>query len=159
MSKELAGTSVDYWKEVGRRIEGCRNRAGMQQGELSVAAGQTRQYVGRIENGQATRITVDTMAAIAKALDVDLAYLLLEQPDERRSDAIGAENEFVSLFHLASQRRREDITGILRMFVALDDDSVMNAMLEQEESIHKLFGDGAIGSRLVFAADKFGNGG
>jgi transcriptional regulator with XRE-family HTH domain len=65
---------------VAAQIRLCREVRGWSQEELEVAAGLGRGYVSRIESGSRGRqLSVDTVVEIARALKIDLAWLITGQ--------------------------------------------------------------------------------
>ncbi|MFF3852657.1 helix-turn-helix domain-containing protein [Micromonospora sp. NPDC002575] len=61
---------------LGRRIAEIRGRRGMSQRELAQAASVSVDLVSKLEQGQRRSARLDTVAALAQALDVTLAELL-----------------------------------------------------------------------------------
>lgn len=60
---------------VARNLKRLRKERGLSQEELADLAGLNRNYIGMIER-QENAATVDTLEALAKALDVEPARLL-----------------------------------------------------------------------------------
>lgn len=66
---------MDVAKRIGVRIRACRERAGMTQGELAVAAFVTRQSVGNWENGK-TLPDVQSLQLVARSLGATVDGIL-----------------------------------------------------------------------------------
>lgn len=60
---------------LGRRISGLREKHGLSQTQLADTAGIGRAHLSQIENG-AVAARIDTLFAIAQALDLKLEELL-----------------------------------------------------------------------------------
>lgn len=65
----------DMYQEVGERIATMRRELRLTQEQLAERAGFATSYVARIEGGK-RKPTLETVATIAKALDVPLAELV-----------------------------------------------------------------------------------
>jgi transcriptional regulator with XRE-family HTH domain len=61
------------------RVRELRIEAGLSQVDLAKAAGIRQATISRIETGQATRVTVDMLEAIAQALGCEPADLLTKR--------------------------------------------------------------------------------
>lgn len=66
--------NVDY-SAIGERVKACRRERGMTQEQLSEALSVSVGYVSQIERG-VTKVSLETLCAIAGALDCDLAVLV-----------------------------------------------------------------------------------
>ncbi len=58
----------------------------MTQGELSERSGVSRSYIAQVERGDVTNIGVEPLMALAKALDVSVAYLVGETDVATKED-------------------------------------------------------------------------
>jgi transcriptional regulator with XRE-family HTH domain len=67
-------------KELGERIRIIRKANGLTQEELGEKAGLSYKFVGEIERGQVNP-SLDTLVAIAKALDSDVEDLFRKNKD------------------------------------------------------------------------------
>lgn len=65
----------------GLRVRLARVRAGLRQRDLATAAGVDPSTISMIETGK-SRGNVDTVARLARALDVPIAELLADDPSE-----------------------------------------------------------------------------
>jgi len=61
----------DYPRLIGKKLHELRKKRGFTQEELADRAGLNPNYYGRIERGE-INVTIDTLAAIAEALEVEL---------------------------------------------------------------------------------------
>lgn len=59
----------------GQNVRAARIKAGLTQAQLAERTGTTQQYVSSVEAGQ-QNITLDTMAALARAVGRDVTALL-----------------------------------------------------------------------------------
>jgi transcriptional regulator with XRE-family HTH domain len=74
-SAEKAKEKKDFAKRLGKRIKEVRLSKGLSQEQLAHKAGYYRTYVGHIETA-AYSPSAHTVWRLAKAMDVDLGYLL-----------------------------------------------------------------------------------
>lgn len=65
-------------KKVGQRIKELRESAGLTQKELGDKAGVSESYVGHIEGGRRESPSLPILIALCKALNYNLADLLLD---------------------------------------------------------------------------------
>ncbi len=72
---------ADVLRRFGRRVRAERERVGLSQEQLAVAAGLHRTYVGSVERGE-RNISILNIHKIARALKVDPDSLLA--PSERQ---------------------------------------------------------------------------
>lgn len=63
---------------IGKNIRDLRKRQNLSQIDLAVAVGIDRAYLSEIENGK-TNITINTLYAIADALNTPMTKLLPEE--------------------------------------------------------------------------------
>jgi len=68
-------------KKFGEKIRELRRAKSLSQEELAFRAGVHRNYLGGIERGERNP-ALDNIAAIAKALDVDISELLRFERDK-----------------------------------------------------------------------------
>lgn len=61
---------------LGTRVRRARERAGHGQRELADATGIPRTHLSRLEDGRASRATLDQLNLLARALGVSLQHLL-----------------------------------------------------------------------------------
>jgi len=69
--------------ELARRVKRLRERANMSQQSLAVAAGLSMSMVSLIEQGQRENPRASTLKALARALNVTVDELLLEEGEEK----------------------------------------------------------------------------
>jgi len=62
-------TTPDICVRFGRRLQNLRNKKGMEQIDLSVASGLTRNYISQIENGR-QEACLRTIEKLATGLDM-----------------------------------------------------------------------------------------
>ena len=67
---------VDF-KKIGNRIQHYRQQRNLTQSQLAELAGTSQKYISRIEVGYHS-IKLETIAAIAKALQVSIGYLIAD---------------------------------------------------------------------------------
>ncbi len=75
------------FKEIGARIQRCRTDKKMTQAELAEKIDTNQKHLSRIEGGY-HRSTLDTIVAIAKALDVSVDYLVADFDDSTNSSTL-----------------------------------------------------------------------
>ncbi len=68
----------------GLNVQRLRREKGLSQEQLSFAAGRTRAYISSVEAGR-QNATLDTLAALAKALDVEPKYLITATAPKRHT--------------------------------------------------------------------------
>lgn len=78
--------SADVLGRLGRRVRDLRARVDLTQEQLAESAGITWHYVSAIERGKKAA-TLETLAALAGALDVTLSELLLDVDRPMARDA------------------------------------------------------------------------
>lgn len=64
----------NLYRIVGSAVRVHRKRTGLSQEQLAEKADVTRNYIGEIERGE-KRVTLDTLAKVAKALKIRVAEL------------------------------------------------------------------------------------
>ena len=69
----------DFYREVGRRVKNARKARSLTQQALASLVSLTRTSVTNIEKGR-QKILLHTLAGLAKALQVDYAALLPDNP-------------------------------------------------------------------------------
>lgn len=111
--------------DIGTKIRFSRIEAGLSQGELAKRAGISRSAVFRYEAGERTP-NLDTVRAIAEALNVSEAELLFERTEaDLRNQREEKEAEYLELFRDPTWMR------IVSIFRKLDQD-------EQAEAVEML---------------------
>ncbi len=75
------------FKVIGARIQKCRTERNMLQAELAEKIGTNQKHLSRIEGGY-HRVTLDTIVAIARALDVSVDYLIADYEDSNNSSTL-----------------------------------------------------------------------
>ncbi|MBQ2841269.1 MAG: helix-turn-helix transcriptional regulator [Oscillospiraceae bacterium] len=65
------------FRKIGSRIHDCRTEKKLTQEQLAELAGTSQKYISRIEVGYHS-IKLETIAAIAKALQVSIGYLIAD---------------------------------------------------------------------------------
>jgi transcriptional regulator with XRE-family HTH domain len=71
---------------IGFRVRELREARGWTQTELAKRAGIRRATVNRLENQRVTSIDLTVLEKLAKALDVDPAYLLVKEGRTRKKN-------------------------------------------------------------------------
>jgi transcriptional regulator with XRE-family HTH domain len=74
-SKANSPVPDDLRKIFGHNVRAARIKAGLTQAQLATRTGLTQQYVSLVEAGH-QNITIDTMAALARAVGRDVSALL-----------------------------------------------------------------------------------
>ena len=69
---------------LGLNVQRLRRGKGLSQEQLSFAAGRTRAYISSVEAGR-QNATLDTLAALAKALDVEPKDLITATAPKRHT--------------------------------------------------------------------------
>jgi len=83
-SKELSMSTI-----FGNKIKNLRREKGFTLDSLADAAGMSKSYLWELENRESPRPSVEKLAALAKALSMDVSYFLDEEatsPEERHLD-------------------------------------------------------------------------
>lgn len=75
---ERATTSVT--RALARNVRFRREQLGLTCVQLAQQAGTNRSWIGHIERGHKANITIDTLVLLAKALKIDPALLIREDP-------------------------------------------------------------------------------
>ena len=75
--KDTAGI-IDH-KNIGQRIRNQRKEKGLSQEQLAELIGISLSFLGHIERGT-RKASVETLARICKALDVDMHYIVFGCP-------------------------------------------------------------------------------
>lgn len=75
------------FRKIGFRIQALRTEKKMTQAELAEIIDTNQKHLSRIEGGY-HRSTLDTMVAIAKALDVSVDYLVADFNDSTDSSTL-----------------------------------------------------------------------
>ena len=74
----MAILRVELSKEMARRLFRERTRLGLSQGELTDISGETYMQIHKYENCVFKKIKVSSLSNLARALKVDIRYLLCE---------------------------------------------------------------------------------
>ena len=77
---------IDF-KIIGSRIQKCRSEKKMTQSELAEKIDTNQKHLSRIEGGY-HRTSLDTIVAIAKALDVSVADLIADYDNSNTPSAL-----------------------------------------------------------------------
>jgi transcriptional regulator with XRE-family HTH domain len=72
---------------IGETIKNFRLSKGMSQGDIEKRTGLLRCYLSRVENGH-TIPSLDTLAKIASAMDVQLAQFFADAPSEGNGKSV-----------------------------------------------------------------------
>lgn len=75
------------FKEIGSRIQKCRTAKKMTQAELAEIIDTNQKHLSRIEGGY-HRSSLDTIVAIAKALDVSVDFLIADFTDSTNASTL-----------------------------------------------------------------------
>ncbi len=75
MTKEVNEDAGDLRRRIGRNVEMIRHLRGMSCAELGVRIGWSEKAVSAIEAGT-SQLTIDDLARLATALDVEVALLM-----------------------------------------------------------------------------------
>jgi transcriptional regulator with XRE-family HTH domain len=91
--------------KLGKRVQTLRRERGLSQGALANASGIAKGHLSSFEQGL-VMITVPTIEALARALDVTPGYIMTF-PEDSELDAM-----FEILHDLPAERRREIIESV-----------------------------------------------
>jgi transcriptional regulator with XRE-family HTH domain len=100
---------------LGGRLLISRRDLGWTQGDLAEKVGVNRSYISNIESGRAKNIGADILAAMAKALDVSVAYLLGETQDPMPELSEDQIREEAATYTLTEAREAEIDAAIQKM--------------------------------------------
>lgn len=75
------------FKEIGARIQKCRMEKKMTQAELAEIIDTNQKHLSRIESGY-HRSSLDSIVAIARALDVSVDYLIADLSDSNNASTL-----------------------------------------------------------------------
>lgn len=103
---------VELTKEMARRIFRERTRLGLSQGELADMSGETYMQIHKYENCVFKKIKVSSLSNLARALKVDIRYLLCEDLVDYIEEI---NNEIVNL----SQKDLVNIYNIIKKYKVL----------------------------------------
>ena len=81
----MAPLDESYAAALGDRLRLARSALGIRQSDVAIQAGVSRTMVGRIERGRGGSICLDSWAAVARVLDVDLVAVVNEPDGSWRS--------------------------------------------------------------------------
>ncbi len=85
MTKEVNEDAGDLRRRIGRNVEMIRHLRGMSCAELGVRIGWSEKAIAAIEAGT-SQLTIDDLARLATALDVEVAWLMSRTADVIRGD-------------------------------------------------------------------------
>ncbi len=85
MTKEVNEGAGDLRRRIGRNVEMIRHLRSMSCAELGVCIGWSEKAVSAIEAGT-SQLTIDDLARLATALDVEVAWLMSRTADVIRGD-------------------------------------------------------------------------
>lgn len=71
----MSQSKIDH-KDIGKRVRCRRRELDITQEALAEMAGVSTSFIGHIERGEKIA-SVETLAAVSKALDMDLNYMIL----------------------------------------------------------------------------------
>jgi len=105
---------------IGEKIKHCRESMGMSQGKLAKTSGLAQSSISYIESGN-KRPNIETISALAKALDVPLSFLIdNEQIDDSLPPNIA---ELVKITSLLSEERIDLLVKLAKGL--LDDKAIL----------------------------------
>jgi len=110
---------IDYIK-IGRRIKAARMERGLNQSDLGALIGCSNNHMSHVEVGQ-TKVSLAMLLKLAKVLDKDFDYFLLDTPYVRKDRII--DSEITDKLNLCSP------TTLITV------NKVLDALLEQQEMI------------------------
>lgn len=103
---------------VGERIRKKRIQLGLSQDELAVRIDRATKYCSDIERGMCG-MSIETMLAIAKALDMNLDYMMFGEISETERE--WQQKDALTLIHLiekAPASQRNYAIRLLKLFIA-----------------------------------------
>jgi transcriptional regulator with XRE-family HTH domain len=71
---------------LGEKLKAKRNETGKSLDALAKDAGLSKSYLWELENRDSPRPSLDKLQAIAKALDIDVAFFIDDSIDDLRED-------------------------------------------------------------------------
>jgi transcriptional regulator with XRE-family HTH domain len=71
---------------LGEKLKAKRSEAGQSLDALAKEAGLSKSYLWELENREAPRPSLDKLQAIAKALDIDVAFFMDDSIEDLRED-------------------------------------------------------------------------
>ena len=101
---------------VGEKIRARRRELNMTMDDLGKAVGVQRSAINKYEKGM-VELTASKIAALAKALDVPVFYLLdddPEEPDQARLEALHQNPRLGLLFDRTRKMKPEDVEFMLQ---------------------------------------------
>jgi transcriptional regulator with XRE-family HTH domain len=97
---------------LGERIEVLRRRRGITQEDLAIAAGMSQAAISRIESGRVKTLKSDTLAGLARALDVSVPYLIGDGSESNPKEIVTldrAAEYLVRVLELLTPQARSDL--------------------------------------------------
>lgn len=102
------------YSEIGRRVQACRQEKGLTQEGLGSLIGISGQHISNVECGH-SKLSVPTLANLARALDVSVDFLLGNQA----YDAAARRNVAQEIEALLDDATPEERALFLRLCVAV----------------------------------------
>lgn len=113
---------TDIKAPLGDRIRELRERRGLTQGQLAIASGISKVFLGTVERGEKAA-TVESLEKIARGLDVaphELFEFGAKEASLAPSDALG--RRIAALARGASQAKLSKIERLVRLFLEPERD-------------------------------------
>ncbi len=113
---------TDIKAPLGDRIRGLREKRGLTQGQLAIASGISKVFLGTVERGEKAA-TVESLEKIAAGLRVEPLELFrfrAKEADEAPADALG--RRIAALARGASSSQLSKIERLVRLFLEPEKD-------------------------------------
>lgn len=101
---------IDY-EALGKKIKALRLKRGLTQDALAEKVHCYTSHVSNIENSH-TKVSLNTLLAIANALDTSIDHLISEQYDD---PSLALDNEILRAVQSCDEARKEQILKIIEI--------------------------------------------
>ena len=102
---------------VGERIKKIRTEKDMQQIDLAVKSGISKQTLYKYENNIVTNIPLSTITKIAKALNVSEAIIMgWEDTEDFTDDMVLEEIELLDMYRKLKDDEKQSVINLMKLF-------------------------------------------